>query len=64
MKDAVFWNIKAKFVPHRKYVSATEPSRLMLCQIKGVHGGENGTGWLTRATNQSFNVISNAGREI
>jgi hypothetical protein len=31
IKNAVFWDIKTQFVSHRKhYVSATEPSRLML----------------------------------
>jgi hypothetical protein len=40
MKNAVFWDIKAEFVPHRgHYVSATEPNRLMLCKIWGFHGG-------------------------
>jgi hypothetical protein len=34
MKKAVFWDIKTQFVSHRRqYVSATEPSRLMLCKI-------------------------------
>jgi hypothetical protein len=34
MKNVVFWHIKTQFVPHRRhYVSATEPSRLMLCKI-------------------------------
>jgi hypothetical protein len=35
MKNAVFWDIKTQFVPHRKqhYVSASEPSWLMLCKI-------------------------------
>jgi hypothetical protein len=34
LKNAVFCNIKAQFVPHRRhYVSATEPSRLILCKI-------------------------------
>jgi hypothetical protein len=34
MKNAVFWDIKTQFVPHRRhYVSATEPSPLMLCKI-------------------------------
>jgi hypothetical protein len=34
MKNTVFWDIKTKFIPHRRhYVSATEPSRLMLCKI-------------------------------
>jgi hypothetical protein len=42
MKNAVFWDTKTQFVPHRKthYVSATEPSRLMLCTIWGFHGGD------------------------
>jgi hypothetical protein len=41
IKNVVFWDIKTKFVPHRKYyVSATEPSRLMLCKICGFHGGD------------------------
>jgi hypothetical protein len=32
-KNAVFWEIKIQFLPHRKhYVSATEPSRLLLCE--------------------------------
>jgi hypothetical protein len=31
MKNAVCWDIKTQFVPHRKhYISATEPSRLPL----------------------------------
>jgi hypothetical protein len=31
---AVFGDINTQFVPHRKhYVSATEPTRLMLCKI-------------------------------
>jgi hypothetical protein len=34
MKNAVFWDIKTQFVPHRKHhVCATEPSRLLLCKI-------------------------------
>jgi site-specific DNA-adenine methylase len=34
MKNAVFWNIKAQFVPHRRhYVSATEPNLLLLYKI-------------------------------
>jgi hypothetical protein len=41
MKNAVFWNIKAHFIPHRKqYVSATEPSRVILCEICGFHDGD------------------------
>jgi hypothetical protein len=35
MKNAVFWDIKAQFVLQRKhYISAREPSRLMLCKIR------------------------------
>jgi hypothetical protein len=35
MKNAVFWDIKTQFVPHRRhiYVSATESRLLMLCKI-------------------------------
>jgi hypothetical protein len=41
MKNAVFWDIKTKFTPHRRhYVSATESSRLKLCKICGFHGGD------------------------
>jgi hypothetical protein len=41
MKNIVFWNIKTQSVPHRKhYVSAEEPSLLMLCKISGFHGGD------------------------
>jgi hypothetical protein len=41
MKNSVFWDIKAQLVPHRKhYVSATEPSRLMLSKILGFAGGD------------------------
>jgi hypothetical protein len=41
MKNAVFWDIRTQFVPHRKhYVSVTELSRLMLCKILGFHGGD------------------------
>jgi hypothetical protein len=39
MKNAVFWDIKTQFVPHRRhYFSATESSQLMLCTIWGFHG--------------------------
>jgi hypothetical protein len=35
MKNDVFWDIKTKLVPHRRYyISAAEPSRLMLCKIQ------------------------------
>jgi hypothetical protein len=27
MKNVVFWDIKPKLLPHRKHVSATDPSR-------------------------------------
>jgi hypothetical protein len=41
MKNAVFWDIKPEFVPHRKHcVSATEPSRLQLCNFFGFHCGD------------------------
>jgi hypothetical protein len=41
IKNVVFRDIKAQFVPHRKhYVSATKPSRLMLCKICGYLGGD------------------------
>jgi hypothetical protein len=30
MKNFVFWDIKTQFVPHRRYVSATESSQLMI----------------------------------
>jgi ABC-type molybdate transport system substrate-binding protein len=34
MKNSVLWDIKPQFVLHRKhYLSATEPSRLLLCKI-------------------------------
>jgi hypothetical protein len=40
MTNAVFWYTDKQFLPHRRqYVSATEPSRLMLCKIWGFHGG-------------------------
>jgi hypothetical protein len=35
MKNAVFCDIKTHFLPHRKhYVSATEPSRLMIVRFE------------------------------
>jgi hypothetical protein len=41
MKNAVFWDIKPQFVPHKRhYFFATEPSRLMSCKIFGFHGGD------------------------
>jgi hypothetical protein len=41
MKNAVFCDIKTQFLPHKKhYLSATEPSRLMLCKIFGSHSGD------------------------
>jgi hypothetical protein len=41
MKNAVFWDIEAQFVPHRRhYFSATEPSQLMLCKIRRFHGSD------------------------
>jgi hypothetical protein len=42
MKNAVFWDIETA-VPNLQethYVSATEPSQLMLCKIWGFHGGD------------------------
>jgi hypothetical protein len=34
MKNAVIWDVKIQFVPHRRhYVSTTETSQLMLCKI-------------------------------
>jgi hypothetical protein len=41
MNHEVLWDIKSQFVPYRRhYVSATELSRLMLCKIRGFHGGD------------------------
>jgi hypothetical protein len=41
MKNVVFWYIKTQFVPQEThYVSAIEPSRLMLCKISGFHCGD------------------------
>jgi hypothetical protein len=41
MKNVVFRDIKTQFVPHRRqYFSATEPNLLMLCKIRGFHGGD------------------------
>jgi hypothetical protein len=41
VKNAVFRDMKTQFVRHRTHnVSATEPSRLMLCKILGFHGGD------------------------
>jgi hypothetical protein len=41
MKNAVFWDIKTRFLPYRRHiVSATEPSQLMLCKIWGFHGSD------------------------
>jgi hypothetical protein len=40
MKNAVFWDIKTQFVPHRKHITSTlELSRLIPCKICGFHGG-------------------------
>jgi hypothetical protein len=30
MKNVVFWDIETQFVPHRRHVSVTETSRLIL----------------------------------
>jgi hypothetical protein len=40
MKNTVFWDIKTQFVPHKKHISDTEPSRLMLCKICDFHVGD------------------------
>jgi hypothetical protein len=42
LKNTVFWDIETHFVYHREthYVSATELTRLMLCKIRGFHGGD------------------------
>jgi hypothetical protein len=42
MKNVVFWDIQNSFRTSQEthYVSATEPSRLMLCKIWGFHGGD------------------------
>jgi hypothetical protein len=41
MENVVFWDIEPEFVPHRRhYVSASEPSRLMLCKIWDFPGGD------------------------
>jgi hypothetical protein len=40
MKNVVFWDIKTQFLLHRRHVSATESSRLMLCKILGFHGSD------------------------
>jgi hypothetical protein len=42
MKNAVFWDIKdpVRTSQETRYVSATDPSRLMLCKILGFHDGD------------------------
>jgi hypothetical protein len=41
MKDAVFWDINPiRTSQETHYISATGPSRLILCKIFGFHGGE------------------------
>jgi hypothetical protein len=42
MKNVVFWDIKLPVYTSQEthYVSATEPSRLMLWKIWGLHGGD------------------------
>jgi hypothetical protein len=41
MKNVVFWDIKAQFVPHRRHItSPLESSQLMLFKISGFHGGD------------------------
>jgi hypothetical protein len=39
MKNAVFWDIKTQFVPHKKHITASpaKPNRLMLCMVLGFH---------------------------
>jgi hypothetical protein len=34
MKNVVFWDIRTEFVPHKRHISATESSQLMLCKIE------------------------------
>jgi hypothetical protein len=38
MRNTVFWDIKHHFGPHRRHISATDPSRLMLCKVSSFHG--------------------------
>jgi hypothetical protein len=42
LKNAVFWDIKTQFVPHRNHITspATESSQLMLYKILSFHGGD------------------------
>jgi hypothetical protein len=41
MNNDVFWDIKAQFIPHRRYyVSATEPSRLILYKVSCFQSGD------------------------
>jgi hypothetical protein len=41
MKNAVFWDIEAQFVPHRIHITPPQqPTQLMLCKIFGCHGGD------------------------
>jgi hypothetical protein len=42
MKNGVFWDIKTPVRTSQEihYISATEPSQLMLCTIWGFHGGD------------------------
>jgi hypothetical protein len=41
MQNAVFWDIKTHFVPHRRHITPPlVPSRLMLCKILGFHDGD------------------------
>jgi hypothetical protein len=40
-KNAVSWDIRTKFAPHRRHITAVrEPNQLMLCKIRGFHGGD------------------------
>jgi hypothetical protein len=40
LKNAVFWDIKTPISQETHYVSAIEPSRLILYKILGFHGGD------------------------
>jgi hypothetical protein len=42
MKNALFWDIEAQFIPHpdTHYISATDFSRLMVCKIGRIFGGD------------------------
>jgi hypothetical protein len=40
MKNAVFWDIKTQFVPHRRHYVSLESSQLILCRISSFHSGD------------------------